>query len=332
MHDIQRYLVEEFADDYLEGTISRRDLLRRVLLMTGSVAVTATALSGLGVRSAKAQPVVEPRQPARTGSTPAQPAVLPDLPDVNGTMPPPAPTMDNVVSPDDPAILAGMVTFPGPAGDIYGYLAQPSAAGTFPGIVLIHENPGLIEPNLDIARRYAKEGYVALAVDLVSRAGGTSRYLDDLAQATGFLGAAQPEDLTADLLSGLDYLATLSVVDASRLAATGFCFGGGYAWRMATAAPRLRAVVPYYGTNPPLDQVPNINAAVLGVYAELDTRVTGASGVLDDALDAAGKTHTKYIALEANHAFFNNTGAGYNPAGAMEAWSRTLDWFATYLS
>lgn len=95
---------------------------------------------------------------------------------------------------------------------------------------------------------------------------------------------------------------------------------------------RLGAAVPFYGPTPPLDAVPNIAAAVLGIYAELDTRITGSSVDLDAALDAAGKTHDKWIAPGANHAFFNNTGAAYNPTDAMEGWSRALAWFGQYLA
>ncbi len=333
MHDLQRYLVEEFAEEYLEGEMSRRDLLRRVLLVTGSAAVTATALAALGVRArgAEAAPAPKPRQHVEYDATVAG-IPVPSV-SLNGTAPPPAQTTDNVVDPGDPSIQAGMVTFGGAAGDLNGYLAQPSASGAYPGIIVVHENRGLIEPIKDIARRYAKEGYAALAVDLVSRAGGTAIFLNDLMQATGFLGRADPNDLVSDLLSGMSWLADQPGVDGTRMTATGFCFGGGLVWRLAEAAgTTLRAAVPFYGPNPPLDDVPLIGAAVLGIYAALDTRITGASTDLDAALDAAGKTHDKWIAPGAGHAFFNNTGSAYNPSAAVDAWSRVLAWFATHLA
>jgi carboxymethylenebutenolidase len=324
VHDLQRYLVEEFVEDYREGTLSRRDLLRRVLAVTGSVAVAANALSRLGVRGPAAV------RPAPVARLPLQRPARPD--DDPMTDPPPAPTTANVVDPADPAIMAGMVTFAGPASDLYAYLAQPAIGGPYPGLILVHENRGLIEPNMDIARRYARLGYVVLVVDLASRGGGTAALAaQDPVQVTGFLGQANPDDLTADLLAGLDYLAGLGVVDANRLGATGFCFGGGMTWRLATAAPQLKAVVPYYGPNPPLDRVPNIRAAALGIYGELDTRITGASADLDAALDAAGVVHDKVVEPNAGHAFFNNTGSNYNPEAALDAWRRTLAWFGTYL-
>jgi carboxymethylenebutenolidase len=330
MHEMQRYLVEEFAEEYLEGRMKRRDLLRRVLLMTGSAAVTASALSVLGVRSraAEAAAPIRPRPLQPAGPVPA--GVLAQMQADPGA-PPPQQTTDNVVDPNDPEIMAGMVSFGGAAGDLFGYLAQPADGAVHAGIVVVHENRGLIEPNMDICRRYAKEGYAALCVDLVSRAGGTAQFIDDIMQATGFLGSANPDDLVSDLISGESYLSSQPTVDSTRIGATGFCFGGGLVWRLVEQDDNIKAAVPFYGPNPPLEDVPNIAAAVLGIYAELDTRITGASSDLDAALDAAGKTHDKWIAPGANHAFFNNTGMVYNPADAMEGWRRALAWFAAYL-
>jgi len=330
MHDMQRYLVEEFAEEYLEGRMKRRDLLRRVLLMTGSAAVTASALAALGVRSRAAEagaPIVPQSLP-----TPAPvPADVLARMQADPGAPPPQQTTDNVVDPNDPGITAGMVTFGGVAGDLFGYLAQPADGAVHPGIIVVHENRGLIEPNMDICRRYAVEGYAALCVDLVSRAGGTAQFMDDIMQATGFLGSADPNDLVSDLISGERYLSSQPRVDGARIGATGFCFGGGLVWRLIEQDPNIKAAVPFYGPNPPLEDVPNIAAAALGIYAELDTRITTASADLDAALDAAGKTHDKWIAPGANHAFFNNTGQAYNPADAMEGWQRALAWFAQYL-
>jgi carboxymethylenebutenolidase len=332
MHDLQRYLVEEFAEEYREGEMSRRDLLRRVLLVTGSAAVTATALSSLGVRARRTEAAAPPRPREHSVATPELAAMPAPQVNINGTAPPPAQTAANVVDPADPEIQAGVVTFGGAAGDVFGYLAQPSAAGVYPGIIVVHENRGLIEPNQDIARRYAKEGYVALAVDLVSRGGGTASYMDDLMQATGILGRADPNDLVSDLVSSMGWLAEQPMVDGSRIGATGFCFGGGLVWLLAEAAGSdLKAAVPFYGPNPPIEDVPQIGAAVLGIYGALDTRITSASTQLDAALDAAGKTHDKWIAPGAGHAFFNNTGSAYSPSAAMEAWPRALAWFMAHL-
>ena len=316
MHDMQRYLVEEFTEEYLEGRMGRRDLLRRVLLMTGSAAVTAAALGGLGVRSraAEAAAPIRPRPLPPAGPVPA--AILAQMQADPGA-PPSQQTTDNVVDPGDPRIIAGMVSFAGAAGDLLGYLAQPADGAVHPGIGVVHENWGLIEPNMDICRRYALEGYAALCVELVSRAGGTAQFMDDLARASGFLGGANPDDLVSDLISGVVFLSQQPLVDSALLGATGFCFGGGLVWRLLEQDTNIKAAVPFYGPTPPLADAPNITAAVLGIYAELDTRITSSSNDLDAVLDAAGVRHDKWIAPGANHAFFNNTGPAYNPADAM---------------
>ena len=112
VHDLQRYLVEEFAEEYQEGRMSRRDMLRRVLLMTGSVAITASALSGLGVHSKNAEAAAPPRS-VRPERPVSNVPLGPLRPNENGTAPPPAQTSDNVVDPNDPAIVAGRVSFGG---------------------------------------------------------------------------------------------------------------------------------------------------------------------------------------------------------------------------
>ena len=119
---------------------------------------------------------------------------------------------------------------------------------------------------MDICRRYAKLGYVALAVDLASRAGGTDALTaQDPMQVTAFLGTANSDDLTADMVAALASLALVDAVDANRLGATGFCYGGGMTWRLATATTMLKAIVPFYGPNPPLDRAASITAPALGI-------------------------------------------------------------------
>src|SRR5206468_3820005 len=102
-------------------------------------------------------------------------------------------------------------------------------------------------PNMDIARRYAKEGFAALAVDLVSREGGTDKYLGDAAQIPAILSRIPQSDLTADLVAGIAYLKTVEGVRKEGFGVTGFCFGGGMVFALATTSPDIRAAVPYYG-------------------------------------------------------------------------------------
>jgi carboxymethylenebutenolidase len=234
------------------------------------------------------------------------------------------------VSANDPAVEASDVSFPGPASEMKGYLARPRQGSEFPGILVIHENRGLLDHFKDVARRYAKEGFVALAIDLVSRQGGTS---DDATKNMTALRASL-QDFLADLNSGVNYLKNLDYVRDSALGVTGFCFGGGYTWELALDNPEIKAAVPYYGTvsTASLERVPQTNAAILGIYGGTDARVTSQSTELSSRLQAAGKTFEIKVYDGAGHAFFNDTGGAYNQAAAADAWLQTLAWFRKYLT
>jgi carboxymethylenebutenolidase len=332
----QKYLVEEFAEDYLEGRMGRREMIRRSLFVTGSIAVTAAALRGAGIpvqgaEAAAASSFVD-RNVFATVSPSAMRAAESNEPGAR-TMPPAERTTANVVAEDDHEIVAGMIEFPGEAGAVFGYLARPAHEGSFPAIIVIHENRGLIEPNMDIARRYAKEGFVALAVDLISRAGGTAAVLaDDPMAISGALGSANDEQRAADMTAGIEHLKGQPFVDASvGFGVTGFCFGGGQTFSLAARNPEIRAAVPYYGSTMP-QILGNTNAAILGIYAEEDTRITSQVPDVRAALESAGKVFEAVVYPGANHAFFNNTGERYHAEAAQDAWRRTLDWFLLYLS
>lgn len=340
MNELQRYFVEEFAEEYHEGHMSRRDLLRRVLLITGGVASAATTLLALGcgkngeeARTTGAPPTSATTiaQAAPTAPTTAA-AAAGGAPGTRGasTMPPATNTPDPVVREDDPAIHAERVEFAGPAGAVFGYLARPRAGTPVPGIVLVHENQGLVEPNMDIARRYAKEGFAALAIDLVSRAGGTERFANDRAQIPAILGRTPQADLAADLVAGITYLKTIEGVKRDGFGVSGFCFGGAMSFALATASAEIKAAVPYYGTAR-IDDLPKAQAAFLIFYGETDTRITSQAQAVEQALRGAGRTVEVRIAPGAGHAFFRNGGTSYNATAARDAWPRTLEWFARHL-
>jgi carboxymethylenebutenolidase len=322
----QRYFVEEFADDYKERRLPRREMLCKVLYVTGSIPLTASVLFALGCGdSSDGKSSSGPAATTAPAATSAPAAVTP-LP---GT--PPAATGAGVtVQPTDPAIDVRDVSFKGKAGDVFAYLAKPKGAGSYPSVIVIHENRGLVEHIKDVARRYAKEDFVALAVDLVSRAGGTQA---NEAQNTGALGRANPDDLVQDLLSGVDYLKQQPFVKAGALGVTGFCFGGGFTWELAVASPEIKAAVPYYGTTQRvIDKLGQTNAAVLAMYGSLDRSITPQAAATEEKLKAANKTYQIKIYDGANHAFFNDTGGSYNADAAKDAWQLTLGWFRKYLT
>jgi carboxymethylenebutenolidase len=197
--------------------------------------------------------------------------------------------------------------------------------------VVIHENRGLTDHIKDVARRVAKAGYIALAPDLASRAGGTDKVPTD--QVTGYFANAKPEDLVKDLNASVSFLEQQQGLKAGKLGVVGFCFGGGYTLRLAGANPKLVAAVSYYGPVPtPLTLVTSTNAAILGQYGALDQRVNAGIPDLEKAMKDAGKTYEKKIYDGANHAFNNDTGASYNETAAVAAWKETLAWFDKYLN
>jgi len=341
VNDVQRYFVEEFVEEYHEGHMSRREMMRRVLLITGGVASAATTLLTLGcgkdsgtsgATNATAAPAATaaraetPQATAVAAATPPATAVPPAGARGAATMPPPAVSTDPIVREDDPTIRAEMVQFPGPAGQVFGYLARPRSGPAVPGVIVIHENRGLLEPNMDIARRFAKEGFAALAVDLVSRQGGTAKFASDPAQIPAILGRIPQADHVADMAAGIAYLKTVEGVRRE-----GFGVGGGMAFALAMGSPEVRAAVPFYGSTRP-EELAKTQAAVLAFYGEADTRITAQAPAVEQALRGAGRTVETRVEPGAGHAFFNNAARSYNADAARNAWPRMLEWFARYLN
>jgi carboxymethylenebutenolidase len=309
MTDLERYILDEWTDDYRSGRLARREFLRRIAVFSGGAAAGLAVLAGRGV-AASPDEIAE----AAAGSVPV-------VAQASGT----------TVPPDDPAIETRAVSFPLGGTTVLAYLALPRNTPRAPGVSVVHENRGLLEHHKDVTRRLAKAGYAALAVDLASPGGGTD-VSSDSAQVTALLGRTPADQLVAMLNAGVRYLQGLPSVRADRQGAVGFCFGGGLVWRLATRNPDLRAAVPFYGPNPPLEDVPNIRAAVLAFYGSLDTFVNPGIAAIRTALDHAKVTYETHIYEGANHAFFNDTGPQYKPDAARDAWSRTLAWFARWLS
>ena len=228
-------------------------------------------------------------------------------------------------------IATERTSFQGSAEAVEAYVARPAAEGTAPGIVVIHENKGLVPYIEDVARRLAQQGYVAVAPDLLSRVGGTGAF-ETPADVTAALGDLADADIVADVRAVLSGMAALDGVDADRLGILGFCYGGGVAWRVLTQEPRLVAGVPFYGPIPPLEAVPDISAAVLGIYGELDQRITSMLPDIEQAMASAGKSFDKLVLADAQHAFHNDTNPDrYNPTAAEKAWTEAVTWLDSRL-
>ncbi|MBM4406463.1 MAG: dienelactone hydrolase family protein [Chloroflexi bacterium] len=334
-----RYIAEENAEAYKEGHITYKELIRRLTLLTGSLAAGVALAVTMGCTSDDASaPTSAPTatsapQPTNTTAPTLAPTAT-AAPSPTATRPPAPTTAPSTgavsVSPNDPAIEAGAVSFKNADVTLLGYLARPKAAGQYPAVLVIHENRGMLDHFQDVARRFAKEGYVALALDLVSREGGTAN-VTDAARIQAALGNANTARLVEDMNGGVKYLQSLSYVRADRVGAMGFCFGGGMVWLLCARNPDIKAAAPFYGSGPPAGEVANIRAAVLGVYGGTDARINAGIPQLETALKDGGKTYKMNVYQGAGHAFFNDTGGAYNPTAAATAWKDTLDWFRQYL-
>ena len=224
----------------------------------------------------------------------------------------------------------GPVEFDADGDLLLGYLSRPTLPGPHPAVLVVHENRGLLPHFEDLTRRLAHEGYVALAVDMLSRQGGTSSFSDTTA-AIGALRGISTDQIVADGNAAVRFLQDQSYVRRDRVGAVGFCFGGSIVWLMAVRNPELRAAVPFYGSAPPLKEVPDLQVPVLGIYAAEDARINAGVSALEETLKFEGKNYKFVTYPGANHAFFNDTGSRYHPEASEGAWMETLDWFEDHL-
>jgi carboxymethylenebutenolidase len=158
------------------------------------------------------------------------------------------------------------------------------------------------------------------------REGGTGAFPGE-AEVAAALAAAPPERFDEDMQAAVTELRR-RLGRKHGLAAIGFCFGGGMVWRLLAAGePRLAAAAPFYGPFPEGADLGGSRAAVLGIYGGLDNRVNATRDAAQAALEAARLKHQIVTFTEADHAFFNDTGARFNAPAAEEAWRRAIDWF-----
>jgi len=227
-------------------------------------------------------------------------------------------------------IASSMIQFPSstPNGKTIGFLAAPKRPEKYPAVIVIHEIWGLVDHIKNVSMRLAREGHVALAVDLFE--GKTLTKLEDGRKLREQL---TEEKILADLNGGHAYLKTLKNVYPNRIGSVGFCMGGGLSLLLACKNPEIAAAVVFYGRNPtPIDLVKNVNCPILGNYAGADMAITEADiDRLKENLTKYGKTFDFKTYHGAPHGFFNDTRESYRPDAAEDAWKRTIGFYSKYL-
>ncbi len=231
---------------------------------------------------------------------------------------------------DDPNIDSKYINYNSPkgGGNIKALLSKPKdAKGKLGAVVVVHENRGLNPYIEDVGRRVALAGFISLAPDALTPLGG---YPGNDDKGRELQSQRKPADMLEDFIAGFEYLKQLPDCNG-KIGVVGFCFGGGIANQMAVRLPDLAAAVPFYGAQPPAEDVPKIQAPLLLQYAGLDTRITGGWPAYETALKANNKKYQAYIYDNVNHGFHNDTTPRYDKAAAELAWQRTIDFFNTYL-
>lgn len=208
------------------------------------------------------------------------------------------------------------------AENTFGYIARPEGDGPFPALVLVHEWWGLNENIQEFADKFAKEGYVALTVDMY--AGKLATTPQEAMQYSAVV-RENIEPAFANLNAAVAYLKSQPYVDTDRVGSVGWCFGGGWAYQMAKNDLGVNASIMYYGQFEPAADFMHMKASILGHFGEDDTMIP-----VDDVetfranLATASGDHAVYIYPNAGHAFSNEESAAYNKEAAELSWTRTL--------
>jgi carboxymethylenebutenolidase len=272
--------VIDLYEKYSHGSLDRRDFLKRLALIAGSAAAADELLPLLGRDAAWAQ----------------------------------------ITAKDDARLSAEFIKYPGESGEVRAYFARPKGDAKLPGVVVIHENRGLNAHIEDVTRRFALEGFLALAPDALSPLGGTP---EDPEKAPALLGQLDKEKNTKNFVAAGKYLKTYPLSNG-KVGVVGFCWGGAMANQMAVHSPDVVAAVPYYGAAPAPEDVPKIKASLVLHYAGLDERINSGIPAFEAALKNASIDYKIYMYEGAQHAFNNDTApARYNKDAAQLAWQRT---------
>lgn len=231
-------------------------------------------------------------------------------------------------------------------GDMSAFVARPSAAGTFPGVVVVQEAFGLNQHIKEVASRLAREGYVALAPDLYYREGNAVVGYDNLPEAIRLMSTLSDDAVIKDMGGAISELQRQPGVRPDRIGVTGFCMGGRVAFLTACMNPAIKAAVPFYGggigrvmqpsprtPRAPLEYADRLSAPMLLFFGADDPFIPPDEvESIKARLGALHKTAETVVYPGAPHGFFCSERESYRADAAKDAWQRLLNFFAQHLS
>lgn len=279
----------DWYDEYAHGDIDRRTFLKRL----GAIGLTAAAVAG---------------------------GLIPNY------------ALAEQVSFNDADIKATYATYPSKNafGEGRGYLVTPKdLKPNMPAVLVVHENRGLNPYIKDVARRLAKQGFIAFAPDILHSLGG---YPGNDDEGRTMQRSLEREKVELDFINAAKFLKNHRLT-SDKLGVVGFCFGGYISNMLAAREPELiDAAVPYYGTPAKAEYIKNIKSPLLIQLAEKDKRVNASWPNYEKELKAINADYQAFIYEGVNHGFHNDSTARYSETEAELSWSRTLAFFKKHLA
>ncbi|MBW4470798.1 MAG: dienelactone hydrolase family protein [Stenomitos rutilans HA7619-LM2] len=234
-------------------------------------------------------------------------------------------------------LVAGTVKIPAKDGDVTAYRAMPAKGGNFPIVLVIHEIFGVHAHIEDVCRRFARLGYVAIAPDLFARQGDVAK-LSSIDEIRPIVAKVPDAQVLSDLDATAAWAVKASKGNATKLATTGFCWGGRIVWLYAAHNPQVKAGVAWYGrlvgeTNAlmptyPVDIASSLKVPVLGLYGGKDTGIPiDTVEQMRDRLKSSSSKSEIIVYPNSGHAFFADYRPSYREADAKDGWQRLQAWF-----
>ena len=242
------------------------------------------------------------------------------------------------ITTDAEGLTAGEVRIPVKDGEIPGYRAMPAKGENFPVVLVVQEIFGVHEHIRDLCRRFAKQGYLAVAPEMYARQGDVSKISDWKQIISEVVAKVPDEQVMADLDATVAWAGKSSKGDTKRVAVTGFCWGGRIVWLYAAHSKELKAGVAWYGRldgdrtplqpKYPVDVAAELKAPVLGLYGGKDQGIPLTDvDKMRAVLKKAGKPSKIVVFPEAPHGFLADYRPSYSAKEAADGWTQCLDWF-----